>query len=272
VAAIACLTGTPAEAQTAAGELVLTTGGATFRMPPLSSLVNETAVLGAAGTAERALTALVDTATAAATEIDRLDADLAVNAAAMEKEKETVAKERLALQPLVDAYTRDQEALRADDEQLVKDQAPVKALIDAYNRTPEKERTTDQYDRIAALKAPFDKRFEALKARKDALGTRFVAIEDALTAQERVLAGMTELDAALLARRKAKTAELGEAYRQLRAAHGYATDIRARLEKGQRTPPTLVPLLNRAADVLKTLSGRGFDGVKNPAGTEAGPR
>jgi len=263
MAAVVCLGGTRAGAQPATDEVVVTTSSGTFRMPPLSSLVNDTAATGAGQAAALALSALLDDATAAVEEIDKTDADIAVNAAAIEKEKEVVAKERLKLQPTIDAYTKDQAALRADDEQLVKDQAPVKALIDTYNRTPARERTADQYDRIAALKAPFDARFAALNARKSALAARFLAIEEEVTAQERTLAAMTKLDLDLLARRKSKTAALAETYRQLRAVHDYGIHVRARLEKGKRTPPPALPrLLDSASQILKTLSARGFDGVK----------
>ncbi len=167
----------------------------------------------------------------------------------------------------------DQAALSADDEQLVKDQAPVRALIEAYNRTPEKERTAEQYDRIVALKAPFDSRLEALKARKDALKTRFDAIEDELTAQEQPMAFMRKLDLTLLAQRKVKTAALGDAYRQLRAVYDYSTQIGAQPGAVKHTPPPALARLQQATgDVLKTLSERGFDGAKNPANTEARPR
>jgi len=270
MAVAVCLSGARTGAQSAADELIVTTSGGTFRMPPLSSLVNEAAVLDAERVAELALPALRDDATAALKEIDQTDADLAVNAAAMEKEQKVVAQERLKLQPTIDAYTRDQAALRADDEQLVKDQAPVQALIETYNRTPEKERTAEQYDRIAALKAPFDSRFAALKARKDALKTRFDAIEAEVTAQERALAGMKQVDLDLLGRRKLKTAALGATYRQLRAVYDYALQVTARFEERKRIPPpALAPLLNSANEVLKTLSGRGFDGVKNLGNPEA---
>jgi chromosome segregation ATPase len=272
-AAVICCASAHAGAQPAAGELVVTTGSGAFRMPPLSSLVNDTALLDAGRAAEQALPSLRSDALTAAKEIDTIDADIAVNAAAMEKEKEVLARARLELQPSIEAYTSDQAALRADDEQLVKDQAPVRALIDTYNRTPEKERTAEQYDRIAALKAPFDSRFEALRARKEALKVRFDAIEEELTAQEQPLAGMRTLDLDLLARRKAKTEALGNTYRALRAVHDYAAHILAELEKSKRTPPpALAPLLDSAGQLLKTLSDRGFAGAKKPATTEAPPR
>jgi hypothetical protein len=112
-----------------------------------------------------------------------------------------------------------------------------------------------------------------LKARKDALKTRFDAIEEELTAQEQDLAGMKKLDLDLLAQRTSKTATLANAYRQLRAAHDYAAGIKAELEKRKRTPPpALAPLLKSVDGILKTLGDRGFDGVKNPANTEARPR
>ena len=272
-AAVICLTSTQAGAQPATGDLVVTAGSSTFRMPPLPSLVNEAAVVGAERAAEQALRALADAALAGMKEIDQIDADIAANAAAMEKENEILAKARLEFQPTLDAYARDQAALSADDEQLVKDQAPVRALIEAYNRTPEKERTAEQYDRIVALKAPFDSRLEALRARKDALKTRFDAIEDELTAQERPLAFMRKLDLTLLAQRKVKTAALGDAYRQLRAVYDYSTQIGAQPGAVKHTPPpALARLLQATGDVLKTLSERGFDGAKNPANTEALPR
>jgi hypothetical protein len=219
MAVVVGVAGSGAGAQPPTDELVVTASSGTFRMPPLSSLVNETVMLDAERVAELALPALLDDATAAVTEIAKIDAEIALNAAAMEKEKEVVAKKRLTLQPAIDAYTRDQAALRADDEQLVKDQAPVQALIETYMRTPEKERTPEQYDRIAALKAPFDSRFAALKARQDALKTRFDAIEAEMTEQDRALAGMKKLDLELLARRQSKTTGLGDVYGQLRAAY-----------------------------------------------------
>ena len=273
-AAVVCLvSSTQAGAQSATDDLVVTTGSGTSRMPPLSSLVNEARIADAARAAEPALRALGDTARAGMMEIDRIDADLAANAAAMESANEVLAKKRLELQPTIDAYASDQAALRADDDQLVKDQAPVRELIDTYNRTPPSERTAEQYDRIVALKAPFDSRFEALRARKDALRIRFDAIEAELTAQEQPVAGMRKLDLDLLDQRRLKTAGLGDAYRQLRAVYDYATQIRAKLEEGTRTPPpTLARLLKDTGDVLKTLSDRGFDAEKNPANTEAPPR
>ena len=272
-AAVIFLASTQAGAQPSTSDLVVTAGSSTFRMPPLPSLVNETAVVGAERAAEQALRALADAALAGMKEIDQIDADIAANAAAMEKENEILAKARLEFQPTLDAYTRDQAALSADDEQLVKDQAPVRALIEAYNRTPEKERTAEQYDRIVALKAPFDSRLEALRARKDTLKTRFDAIEEELTAQERPLAFMRKLDLTLLAQRKVKTAALGDAYRQLRAVYDYSTQIGAQPGAVKHTPPPALARLQQATgDVLKTLSDRGFDGAKNPANTEARPR
>ena len=272
-AAVICLASTQAGAQPATSELVVTAGSGTFRMPPLASLVNETAVVGAERAAERALRALGDAALAGIKEIEKLDAEISVNAASMEEANKVLAKKRLELQPTIDAYTSDQAALRADDDQLVKDQAPVRELIETYNRTPANERTAEQYDRIVALKTPFDSRLEALKARKDTLKARFDSIEEELTAQEQPLAGMRKLDLALLARRKMETGGLGDAYRQLRTVYEYSTQIGAQLGEGKRKPsPTLARLLESTDDVLKTLSERGFDAAKNPATAEAPPR
>ena len=136
----------------------------------------------------------------------------------------------------------------------------MQALIETYLRTPEKERSPEQYDRIAALKAPFDSRFAALKARKDALKTRFDAIEAEMTEQEQALAGMKKLDLELLAQRQLKTAALRDASGSCGPPTTTPRELKA---------PSLAPLLNSADEILKTLSDRGFDGAKNRANPEA---
>ena len=113
----------------------------------------------------------------------------------------------------------------------------MQALIETYIERPKKSAPPEQYDRIVALKAPFDSRLEALKARKDALKTRFDAIEEELTAQEQPLARMKKLDLALLAQRQMKTAALA---RRVPAASGRLRLLthRAQLERETPPPPT----------------------------------
>ena len=181
----------------------------------------------------------------------------------MEKEKNILATARLSLQPTIDAYTKDLDVLHADDVQFGKDKVPVQAEIDAYNAIPEKERTEAQYKRLAALKAPFDARWEVILARKAALDAHYDAMSKALSEQEQPLAKLQEIDRELLAQRKEKTAELGDTYRQMQVCYDYSTQIKIRLERMNRIPPpTLTSILETASKILKGMSNLGFDGVK----------
>ena len=254
---------TGASAQSKPDDVTITTSGGTFRLTPLSSLINDTAVLSAERVVELALPAAQKDVTEAKKALDKIEADIATNFAAMEKEKETLAKARLPFQPTIDAYNKDLDALHADDVQFGKDKAPVQVEVDAYNATPEKDRTEAQYNRLAALKAPFDARWNALLTRKAALDVRYDAMSKVWDEQEQPLLNLQKTDLELLAQRKAKMAVLGDAYRQLQACYRYSTQIKAQLERLNRTPPsTLTPILETANEILKRLSNLGFDGVK----------
>jgi len=181
----------------------------------------------------------------------------------MEKVKETLAPALLALQPTIDAYNKDLEALQADDVQFGKDKAPLQAEIDAYTATPEKDRTEAQYKRLAALKAPFDARWDAILARKAALKVRYDAMSKVWSEHEAPLVNLQQIDLELLAQRKAKMAALGEAYRQLQACYLYTTEVRTRLERMNRTPPpALTPMLESTSELLKKMSSLVFEGAK----------
>src|SRR5438128_3177220 len=114
-----------ASAQSKPDDFTVTTSAGTFRLAALSSLINDTALLSAERVAELALPAAQKDVTAAKKDVDKIDADIATNFTAMEKEKETLAKARLEFQPAIDAYTRDLDVLHADDAQFGKDKAPV---------------------------------------------------------------------------------------------------------------------------------------------------
>jgi chromosome segregation ATPase len=250
-------------AQSKPDNLTIKTSSGSFQLAPLSSLMNDSAVLGAERVAELALPAAQKDVTAAKNDVDKIDGDISTNFAAMDKEKETLAKARLEFQPTMDAYTKDLDALHAEDAQFAKDKAPVQAEIDAYLATPEKDRTDAQYKRLAALKAPLDARWEAILARKAALGLRYDAMAKVLTEQEQPLANLQKIDLDLLAQRKVKVAALGEAYRVLQACYLYSTQIKAQLQRMNRTPPpALTPILESANEVLKGMSSFGFDVVK----------
>ena len=250
-------------AQSRPEDLTITTSGGTFRLAPLSSLTDDAAVLSAERVAELALPAAQKEVTAAKKEVDEIDEEIATNFKAMEKEKATLAEARLAFQPTIDAYTKDLDALQADDVQFGRDKAPLQAEIDAYNAIPEKDRTEAQYKRLAALKAPFDARWNAMLARKAALAVRYEAMTKVLDEQEQPLIKLQKVDLDLLAQRKAKMAVLGEAYRQLQACYLYSTQIKAQFERMKRTPPpTLTPILETASALLKGMSNLGFDGGK----------
>jgi chromosome segregation ATPase len=252
-----------ASAQSKPDDLTITTSSGSFQLASLSSLINDTALLSAERVAELALPAAQKDVAAAKKELDKIDEDIAKNYTAMEKEKEALAKARLAFQPTIDAYTKDLDTLHADDAQFGKDKAPVQAQLDAYNAVPEKDRTEAQYKSLAALKAPFDARWNAILARKAALDARYDAMSKIWTEQEQPLVKLQTIDLELLAQRKAKTAMLGDAYRQLQACYRYSTQIKAQLERLNRTPPpTLTPMLETAYEILKGMSNLGFDGVK----------
>jgi hypothetical protein len=250
-------------AQSKPQDLTITTSGGTFRLAALSSLTDDTAVLSAERVVELALPAAQKEVTTAKTEVDETDGDIATNFKAMEQEKETLAEARRAFQPTVDAYTKDLEALQADDVQFGKDKAPLQVEIDAYNAIPEKDRTDAQYKRLAALKAPFDARWNAMLARKAALAVRYEAMSKVMDEQDQPLIKLQKVDLDLLAQRKAKMAALGEAYRQLQACYLYSTQIKAQLERMKRTPPpTLTPILESASELLKGMSNLGFEAGK----------
>ena len=250
-------------AQSTPDDLTITTSSGTFRLPALSSLTDDTAVPSAERVAELALPAVLNDLTAARNDVDKIDEDIATNFKAMAKAKETLAPALLALQPAIDAYKKDLEALQADDAQFAKDKAPLQAEIDAYTAAPEKDRTEAQYKRLAALKAPFDARWDAILARKAALKTRYDAMSTEWSDLEAPLAKLQDVDLELLAQRKVKMAALGDAYRQLQACYLYATQIKAQLERTNRTPPsTLTPLLETASVLLKQMSSLVLEGAK----------
>lgn len=263
VSVIVFVVTTGASTQSKPDEITIKTSSGPFQLPALSSLINDTAVLSAEGIAEVALPAAQKDVITAKKGLDKIDEDIASNFTAMEKEKNILATARLSLQPTIDAYTKDLDVLHADDVQFGKDKVPVQAEIDAYNAIPEKERTEAQYKRLAALKAPFDARWEVILARKAALDARYDAMSKALSEQEQPLAKLQEIDRDLLAQRKEKTAELGDTYRQMQVCYDYSTQIKARLERMNRIPPpTLTSILETASKILKGMSNLGFDGVK----------
>ena len=255
--------GTGISAQSKPEDLIIATSGGTFNLVPLASLTNEAAVVDAERVAELALPAAQADVTAAKKEVDTIDRDIKTNFEAMEKEKEILSAARLAFQPTIDAYTKDLDALHADDAQFSRDKAPLQTEVDAYNAIPEKDRTEAQYKRLAALKAPFDLRWNAILARKAALDERYKEMSKALEDQEQPVAKLQEIDLELLAQRKAKIAALGEAYRQLQACYLYTSQLKGQLERKKlAVPPTLGPILESADRLLKGLASFGFNSGK----------
>src|SRR5438132_3556028 len=95
-----------ASAQSKPDDLTITTSDGIFRLVPLSSLLNDSAVSSAERVVELALPAAQKDATEAKKALDKIDEDIARNFAAMQKEKETLATPRLALEPTMDAYNK----------------------------------------------------------------------------------------------------------------------------------------------------------------------
>jgi predicted nucleic acid-binding Zn-ribbon protein len=240
--------------------LTVTTNGEAVTLPPLSSLAGVEAALRAERLVEVALEALIADVRDHQKEIDALEVRLVTNGEALKTESVRYEEERLTFEPDIEAYNREDAALRADDAQLRKDQLPVVALIEDYNRLPENQRTAELYDRIAEMKAPLDARFAALQKRKAALADRYRALEKQLAELATPLNEIQDLDKSLRGERDDKTAALERAFEQLRASHEYGRAIASKLDSLGRTPPeTLAPLLTAAGRTLKELRELALD-------------
>jgi hypothetical protein len=226
---------------------VITTSKSKLTLTPLESFNSESGLKSAGRTAEIAI------------------GEVSADVAALVKEETALVKEIAAYEVTKEAEQAAFDLIKKKyDERLAKYEiilTPLTARILAFNALPIERRDAVTHDKLAAEKAAIDLERSGLEVEKVA-GDKSKAEGEAR---------LKLISDPLQVKIKVWNTRMGLAYRQLKLCADYAAEINKKLKEsyggpGQPegshpgyNPNGKYPVLNKAMEQLKALSGRGFD-------------
>lgn len=264
----------------ASADATLRTSTGTFKLTDPSKLLGETALKSAERTAELAMAAAAQDAAA----YDAQQKQLAQDTARYEQDYKAVkaqddARRAKYLKSHGD-YTSKLQVYTKDVQTYSDELTAHRVQVEASNSLPPDKRDPGTVAHLNSWKHKLDAQRPPLEYRKNSLDSWKAELDseqqDYYRWADKQQQYFQERYDSLIRRQQTLQTKQGEAYRQLEQAYNYSLQIKKILADRYQVPvSTQTPVMTDAAERLKELSGKGFDGnagkqplKEAPKGTE----